>query len=146
MATSKVFGGLPTPTTVVPTPPKKLTPAQLEAFGNWIPGGDTKAIASDLAKRGLTNATNLFVDRPNTSTPQGVANAESDWKPAAIQQILMRARAAGITDPTTFLANKNYLSNGTFKDALNHPEFLKIHPNFWAIASGIYKDQLAKEK
>lgn len=130
---------------VTPTP-KKYTEDELFRFSNWIPNGDTKAIASDLSRRGLANATQLYLDKPNTSAINGVQNAQSDWKPAAIQQILMKARAAGMKNLLDIKANKEYLTSGNFKDALNHPTFNQIHPNFWDVVGGIYKDQLSKEK
>lgn len=134
--------------TAVPSP-KVLNENELTAFGNWIPNGDNKSYASDLAKRGLLNASELYNDAPNVASKKSIINSQSDWKPAAIQQILMRARMAGIKDTDTFLANKAYLSNlgnEGYKNALNHPEFIKIHPNFWQIASNIYKERLANEK
>jgi len=127
------------------TPKKKYTEEELFKFSNWVQGGDTKTIASDLAKRGLLNATQLYIDSPNTSIKGGIQNAQSDWKPAAIQDILMKARAAGMKDEMEITANKAYLTNGKFKDALNHDVFNRLHPNFWKVVSGIYKDQLAKE-
>ncbi len=127
------------------TPKKKYTEEELFKFSNWIPSGDNKQMASDLSRRGLQNATQLFLDSPDTKTFNGLRNAQSDWKPAAIQQILMRAKMAGIKDETEMLANKSYLTNGRFKEALNHEVFNQIHPNFWKVVSSIYKDQLSKE-
>jgi len=133
----------------VPSTPRTLTPDELTAFGNWIPNGDNKMYASDLGKRGLLNTTQMFVDNPNVASKASVSNSQSDWKPAAIQEILIRARKAGIKDPTTFLANKEYLSNlsnPAYKDALKNPEFQKIHPNWWQIVSDLYKERLATQK
>lgn len=149
MATSKIFGGVPNPTNVVPTPPRTLTAEELTAFGNWLPNGDNKAYASDLGKRGLANTTQMFVDNPNIKSKESVTNSQSDWKPAAIQEILIRARKAGIKDTATFLANKEYLSNlsnPAYKDALKNPEFQKIHPNWWGVISDLYKERLANQK
>lgn len=145
MATSKSLASIRGKITNEAPLNKKYTEDELFKFSNWVEGGDTKAIASDLSKRGLLNATQLYVDSPNTSIKGGVQNAQSDWKPAAIQQILMKARAAGMKNLMDIKANKEYLTSGNFKDALNHPTFNQIHPNFWDVVGGIYKDQLSKE-
>jgi hypothetical protein len=134
---------------VVPpaTPLKKLTPEQLNAFTNWIPSGDSKAMAADLGKRGLIGADQLINDiQPNIITAGSARATQSAWKPAVILNILQKARQFGLKTLTELLANKDVLiDNPDYKKAVNHPMFQQIHPNWWQTIAGIYKDQLNKE-
>lgn len=130
------------------TPPlKKLTPEEMNRFANWIPSGDSKAMAADLGKRGLIGASQLIEDQQPAIVTAGNSKAsQSSWKPAVILNILQKARQFGLKNPTELLANKDVLiDNPDYKAAVNHPTFNQIHPNFWQVVSNLYKDQLAKE-
>jgi len=133
-----------------PAPPKKkrqLSPEELNNFSNWVKSGDTKEMAYDLAKRGLVNASQLMEEKqPSIVTALNSKSVQSSWKNAAIINILQRARQFGIKTPTELIANKDVLiDKPEFKQAINHAAFKQIHPNFWEIVGGIYKDQIDKE-
>lgn len=149
----KLFGGDNAPP--MPSNPneggKPKDPKAAEQFGNWADSTDTKVMAQDLAKRGLTNADQLILDNPDQSDPNSIRNSQSDWKTAAIQKILSKAYEAGIKNPTAFLApeNRDYLLSGLdprIKDAIKDPYFQQIHPNFWSVlGESILPQQWAKE-
>lgn len=124
-------------------PPQDL----LQKFGNWTGQTDTKVMAEDLIKRGLVGGEQLRYDQPNTSTAEGIRNAQSDWKVAAIQDILSNARKFNLRKPEEVLANKNVLiSNPKWRDAINNDSFKTIHPNFWnVITDSLLPSQYAKE-
>ena len=125
----------------------KLTPEQLNNFANWVKSGDSKEISVDLAKRGLVNASQLIEEKqPGLVTALNSKSVQSSWKPAAIINILQRARQFGINSPTELIANKDVLMQKEYKDAINHPMFKQIHPNFWSVVGDIYQEQLSKEK
>src|ERR1700688_4409652 len=119
-----------------PTAPKdKIPPVNQDAnqkFGNWTGSTDTKVMAADLMKRGLTGADQILYDQPNTNDANSIRNSQGDWKLAAIQNILANAHKLGIRTPEAVMANKDVLiGNSKWKDAINNPAFKNIHPNFW---------------
>lgn len=122
---------------------------QLDAFGNWTGQTDTKVMAADLMKRGLIGAGQLLYDNPNLNSADAIRNAQSDWKIAAIQKILSRARELNFRNPETINANKKALMstiNPRYRDAINSQDFQVIHPNFWSvIAHSLIPEQYAKE-
>lgn len=152
MATLKLYGGgEPVITGVVPSiiPPAKLrrlSADEMNAFVNWIPSNDTKAMSSDLAKRGLVNASQLIEEKqPKIVTGQNSRAVQSSWKTAAILNILQKAREFGIRTPKELMANKDVLMQKEYKDAINHPMFKQIHPNFWEVVGSLYKERLDNE-
>lgn len=120
-----------------------------ERFGNWTGSTDTKLIAADLMKRGFIGANQLLYDNPNPNDPNSVRNSQGDWKIAAMQKILSRARELNIRNPEAINANKAALMstiNPQYKDAINSQDFQTIHPNFWSVIShSIIPEQYAKE-
>ena len=142
MATTKLRIVVPPP-----TPLRQLSPDELNKFANWIPSGDSKAMAADLGKRGLIGADQLINDiQPGIVTATNARATQSAWKPAVILNILQKARQFGLKNPQELLANKDVLiDNPDYKKAVNHPFFSQVHPNFWPTVAGIYKDQLDKE-
>lgn len=128
--------------------PKPLTDEELEKFGKFAPSDDTKEIAKYLLGKGLVGGEQLLTDHPDITKKDGIINAQSDWKPAAISKMLIRARQLGLSTPTEIKANREALMgalDGRVKDGLNHPAFAQIHPNFWATFDSVLKDQYAKE-
>ncbi len=130
-----------------PLPPlRKLTPEEASRFANWIPSYNTKEMATDLGRRGLLNASQLIEEvQPNLVTAATSKSVQSSWKPAAIVNILQKAREFGIRTPQELIANKDVLMQKEYKDAINHPEFKRIHPNFWNVVGELYKERLQKE-
>ena len=130
-----------------PTPPP-LTDAQLKKFGEFAGTGDTKQIAAYLMKKGLINGGQLYTDHPDLSSPNGIINAQSDWKPAAISAMLVRARKLGLKTPTEIKANQTALFGALDQrvaEGIKHPAFSQIHPNFWQTFDSILKDRYASE-
>lgn len=127
---------------------KPLDEQQLQEFGKFGGTTDTKQQASYLAKKGLIGASQLLTDHPDITKKNGIINAQSDWKPAAISLMLIRARQLGLRTPTEIAVNKEALLGALpprLKDALNHPTFSQIHPNWWSTFDSILKDQYDKE-
>lgn len=124
---------------------------QFQKFGNWTNSTNTKVMAQDLMKRGLVGANQIVDDasNPNTSSADAVRNNQSDWKVAAVQNILANARRFNIRKPEEVNANKDALMstlNPQYKDAINSQTFQQIHPNFWdVISKSILPEQYAKE-
>jgi hypothetical protein len=117
-------------------------------FGAFGGGGDTKAVAAYLMKKGLRGAEQMFRDHPDISTREGIINAQSDWKATAISRMLMRARQAGLRTPTEIKANREALMQSNdpkIVEALKHPAFNQIHPNFWETFDSVLKDQYDAE-
>lgn len=127
--------------------PSVLTEEQLMRFGNYG-GADVKDKAAYLAKKGLIGASQLIMDNPNISTTEGLTNSQADWKTSAFGKMLMQARKLGIKDPTQVANNKEALM-GTLdpriKEAMNHPTFNQIHPNWWSTFNSVLKDQYDNE-
>ena len=131
-----------------PPKPQPLSEEQLMAFGNFAGTPDTKETAKYLMKKGLVGADQLYTDHPDITTKNGIINSQSDWKPAAISHMLIRARQLGLKTPTEIEANKVALMGSMpdrLKQALNHPTFAQIHPNFWQTFNGILKDRYDNE-
>ncbi len=159
LANTSAFTGIGDPPTVVPTgEPTKLAPekknkllkiipegdAELDEFANWLgKGADTKAYAADLGRRGLKNATDMFLD-PQTSTP--VKNNLSVWKPALIQKILMNAKARGYTTQQLLLDRENILKLSKGSEMINHPLFTKDKENFWNVVGNLYNEKSTAKK
>lgn len=126
-----------------------VQPNKFEKFGNWTGQTDTKVMAADLMKRGLIGAGQLLYDNPNLNSADAIRNAQSDWKIAAIQKILSRARELNFRNPETINANKNALMstiNPQYRDAINSQDFQTIHPNFWSVIThSLIPEQYAKE-
>lgn len=126
----------------------KLTDEQLKKFADFAGTGDTKEIAKYLMKKGLAGAEQLYTDHPDISSAQGIINAQSDWKAAAISKMLMRARSLGIKTPTQVKANQEALLGGLderYRTAIRHPAFSQIHPNFFQKFSEILGDRYTAE-
>lgn len=117
-----------------------------QKFGNWTGQTDTKVMAQDLKRRGLIGAQSLIEDSPNVNDPNSIRNSESDWKVAAIQQILSNAKKLNLKSPEAINANRDVLiDNPKWKDAINNSYFNHIHPNFWSIIThSILPEQYAK--
>lgn len=147
---SNLIGGKkPIPkTTVTASKPVPATPQQLQDFGNWTGQDDTKVMAKDLSDRGLIGANQLLLDNPNSKDTNSIVNSQSDWKPAAIAKIVANARKYNLRNPEELAANKKVLMNSLdprIQDAINDPNFAKIHPNFWDIINhSIIPQQWAK--
>ena len=127
--------------------PKAPAKTTAEKFGDWTDSnGDTKIAAKSLMDLGLIGADQVFYEKPDISTRSGVINSQSDWKPAAIEQILQNAYKLGIRKPEEVMANKDVLiGNPRFRDAINNPVFAQIHPNFWqVITEKLLPQQYAK--
>lgn len=127
--------------------PTPLTEAQLTQFGNYG-GGDVKTKSAYLSKLGLIGADQLLTDHPDISSSKGIINAQSDWKTSAISAMLIRARQAGLKTPTEIKANREALTSALaprLKEAINHPVFNQLHPNFWSVFDSVLKDQYASE-
>lgn len=122
--------------------PSVLNEQQLINFGNYGGTTDVKARASYLAKKGLIGASQLIMDNPDVSTREGLTNSQADWKTSAIGKMLTQARRLGIRNPTEVLHNKDAILGGLdprIKDAVVHPEFSRIHPNFWNVFNDIFE-------
>ena len=133
----------PTPN---PTPP--ITAQQIENFGKINNTTDTKEIAKYLMKKRLVGADLLYTDHPDISSKEGIINAQSDWKASAISKMLTRARSLNLRTPTQLKANQEALLGSLdqrYKDAIRHPAFNQIHPNFWSVFSDITKDRYDAE-
>lgn len=151
MATSKLsqlqsLGGGEKPKPKPSLPP--ATEAQLKKFGDFAGSGDSKTIASYLIKKGLINGSQLYTDHPDISTKEGIINAQSDWKPAAISKMLIRARQLNLKTPTEIKANQEALLGSLderLSQAIKHPTFSQIHGNWWETFNSILKDQYASE-
>lgn len=137
-----------------PPPPKRapslppLTDEQLAKFSNFADSGDTKAKAAYLAKKGLIGADQLLTDHPDITSKNGIINAQSDWKPSAISLMLARARSLNLKTPTEIKANQAALIGALperLQQAINHPAFSQIHPNYWQTFDSILKDRYASE-
>lgn len=132
---------------IPPTGDPTLQQDENQKFGNWTGGTDTKIKAKDLMRRGLIGADQMFnEDQSNLKSGSQIRNAQSDWKIAAIQNILSNAKKFGITKPEEVLANKNVLiGNERWVDAINNQSFKNIHPNFWnIITDSLLPEQYAK--
>jgi len=142
--------------TTLSTPPdggdkgKKTPPInqdENQKFGNWTGSLDTKINASDLMKRGLIGADQLVNENQDISTPDAIKNKnQSDWKIAAMQQILANAKKFNLRTPEEVNANRNVLiGNPKWVEAINNPYFNNIHPNWWkTITDSILPEQWAK--
>lgn len=131
-----------------PTKPLPLTEDQLRAFGTIGGTSDVKGKATYLAKKGLIGASQLISDKPDISTRKGIINAQSDWKTAAFETMLMKARTLNLKTPTEIAANRDALLGALrpeLKEAINHPVFNSIHPNWWDTFNSVLKDQYANE-
>lgn len=131
-----------------PKKPIPLTEEQLRAFGTMGGTTDVHGKAAYLAKKGMIGASQLLSDHPDISTTKGIINAQSDWKTAAMETMLMKARQLGLKTPTEIAANRPALLGALaprLKDAINHPTFSQIHPNWWDTFNGVLKDQYANE-
>jgi hypothetical protein len=135
-----------TPTTKGGDPNKDLQQTDNQKFGNWLGTTDTKAMASDLMKRGMDGANQIYYDNPNPNDPNSVKNSQGDWKIAAIQQILANAKKDNIRTPEEVMANKHSLiGNSKWSDAIDNPTFNSIHKNFWqTISNSLLPDQWKK--
>lgn len=134
-----------TETDVAPT---VLTEQQLMNFGNYGGTTDIKERASYLAKKGLIGASQLIMDNPDVSTKEGLTNSQADWKTSAMGQMLMQARKLGIRNTTEVLHNKDAILSSLdprIKDAIKHPTFNSIHPNWWQTFNTVLADQYANE-
>lgn len=146
MATSKLYGGLPANAIPPSTKLRQLSTDEMYAFANWIPSGDSKEMSTDLAKRGLVNASQLIEEKqPKIITTENTRSIQSSWKTAAILNILQKARQIGIKDEKELLANKDILMQKEYKDAINNPTFKVIHPNWWDVVGKLYKERLDNE-
>ena len=146
MATSKLYGGLPTNAIPPSTKLRQLSPDEMNSFVNWIPSKDSKDLSTDLGKRGLINAAQLIEEKqPKIVTGQNSRAIQSSWKTAAILNILQKAREFGIKDQNELLANKDILMQKEYKDAINDPTFKVIHPNWWDVVGKLYKERLDNE-
>lgn len=127
-------------------PTKKLPQDDLARFGNWTGQTDTKVMAADLKRRGLIGAQQLIEDAPNVNDPNSIRNSQSDWKTAAIQQILSNAKKFNLRTPEEINANRNVLvGNKNWADAINSKDFNVIHPNFWQVVThSLIPEQYAK--
>jgi hypothetical protein len=128
--------------------PPMLSEAELRAFANYGGTTDPKGKAAYLASKGLVGASQILTDHPDVSTEKGIINAQSNWKTSAIEAMLMQARKMGLKTPTQLSNNKAGLMSAIdprIKEALNHPAFNQIHPNFWETFNGIVKDQYDNE-
>jgi len=127
------------------TPPVNQDPHQ--RFGNWTGSPNTKVNAEDLLRRGLVGADQLVNENQDTSSRDAIINKnQSDWKIAAMQNILSNAHKFGIRSPEALDANRNVLiGNSKWADAINNPQFAVVHPNWWQVTKGILKDQWDKE-
>lgn len=129
--------------------PKPLTEAQLQAFANYGGTTDIHGRASYLGKKGLIGASQLISDHPDLSKPNGLINAQSDWKTGAIGAMLMQARKLNLRTPAEVKANRGALLASLaprLKEAINHPVFNQIHPNWWETFDQVLGDQYAAEK
>ncbi len=130
------------------TKPQPLNDEQLMSFGNFAGSPDTKETAKYLMKKGLVGAEQLYTDHPDITKKEGIINSQSDWKPAAISHMLIRARQLGLKTPTEISANKEAIMGSMpdrLKQALSHPTFAQIHPNFWPVFNDILKDRYDTE-
>lgn len=130
-----------------PTPKKvPIEQDENQKFGNWMNNNDPKVFAKDLMNRGLQGAEQLYNDNPDTSSKSGIINAQSDWKIAAIQQILANAKKFNIRNPEAVMANKHTLiGNSRWSDAIDNPNFNQIHNNFWqTVATKLLPEQWKK--
>lgn len=118
----------------------------LSRFSNWTGQTDTKVMAHDLMKRGLVGADQLYFDSVDTTSPNSIRKSQSDWKVAAIQNILMNAKKLNLRKPEEIMANRHILiDNPTWKEGINNPAFKQVHPNFWqVISNSILPEQYAK--
>lgn len=125
---------------------KKYNQEDLNSFGNWTDQTDTKMMAKDLNNRGLVGADKMMDDNVNTSSSDGIRNANSDWKVSAIQNILSNARKLNLRTPEEVNANRDVLiNNPKWRDAINNPVFSQNHPNFWNIIThSILPERYAK--
>lgn len=120
---------------------------KFQKFGNWTDQADPKVMALDLKRRGLIGADQLIEDKPNVNDPNSIRNSQSDWKTAAIQQILSNAKKFNLRTPEEINANRDVLvGNKNWASAINNQSFQAIHPNFWSVIThSILPDQYAKE-
>lgn len=128
--------------------PATLTKAQLDQFGDYAGSTDVKAKAAYLAKKGLIGADQLLSDHPDLSSKEGIINAQSDWKTGATAAMLIRARKAGLKTPTEVKANWQALTGALeprLREAINHPVFNQIHPNYKDTFASILADRYASE-
>lgn len=129
-------------------PETPLTDTQLQQFGNFAGSSNLRDQALYLMKKGMKGAEQLYTDHPDISTRDKLINAQSDWKPAAISAMLIRARRAGLRTPTEINANKDALLGALrpeLAQAINHPAFSQIHENFWPVFSQILQDRYSNE-
>ncbi len=133
----------------VPNPPIPISDEELERFSDWTGSkGSTAVAAQDLLRRGLIGADQIRDAPVDITDAASIKNSQADWKPAAISQILMNARKLNLRKPEEIMANKDVLiGNPRFREAINHPSFGQIHPNFWQIISNsIIPEQYAKSE
>ena len=128
---------------------KPLSDEQLKKFADFAGTGDTKEIAKYLMKKGLKGAEQLYTDHPDISSPQGILNAQSDWKASAISKMLMRARSLNLRTPAQVKANQEAILGGLderYRAAIKHPAFNQIHPNFNQTFASILEDRYLAEQ
>ena len=127
-----------------PKPP--IVQDENQKFGNWTGSTDPKVMAADLMKRGLVGANQLLYDNPDVSSKSGIINSQSNWKQAAMQNILANAKKFNLRTPEEINANRDALvGNAKWADAINNPSFKQIHPNWWqTITDSILPEQYAK--
>lgn len=130
----------------VGNPTAKIPQDELAQFGNWTGQNDPKLKAEDLKRRGLEGAQQLIEDQPNLADPNSIRNSQSDWKTAAVEQILSNALKSGFRTPEAVNANKDVLiGNKDWANAINSSDFNVIHPNFWQIINhSLLPEQWAK--
>ncbi len=119
-----------------------------QKFGSWLGTGtnDTKLAAKDLMNRNLMGADQLVFENQDTSNANAIRNMnQSDWKVAAIQNMLGQAYKAGIRTPEAVTANWPYLTQGKWSAALNDPTFSNIHKNFPDVFKKLLADQWVKQ-
>ncbi len=127
---------------------KPLSDEQLKKFADFAGTGDTKEIAKYLMKKGLKGAEQLYTDHPDISSPQGILNAQSDWKASAISKMLMRARSLNLRTPAQVKANQEAILSGLderYRTAVKHPAFKQIHGNFDDVFNTLLQERYAAE-
>jgi hypothetical protein len=128
--------------------PTPLADDELKKFGVFGGSPDVKNQALYLVKKGMVGAGQIVGDKPDLSTREGITNSQGNWKPAAISAMLVKARQLGLQTPTEIMANKAAVMSSLdprIKDAINHPAFSQIHPNFWPTFTSVMDDQYKAE-
>lgn len=140
----------------VATSDKIISKATQEQVNNFGVSGDVGAARASLLRSGMQG-----IPLPNSSQDwaakaQGASvndkegltygalqqqsaefNKPSNWVPLQTAHIMKRARALGIRTPDQINANMDVLLQDTpYKEAVKHPDFKKIYPNFWDVIKG----------